>query len=154
MRGAVTFGIETPALSPDAMWPFLLEGWLARVRLFAFRHPGGHFLRRSSNEADRPALFAAQFALNHVCWLVAYPVAAGQAGALLRMPAASALRAVIAAIGLSVGLWKRPAADPRTVEHVHSDLPADHPHLARRNAGPHRHPYVIDDLLTEWPDRN
>src|SRR3546814_2350950 len=35
--------------------------------------PGGRLLKRSSDEADRPALFAAQFALSHVCWLIAYP---------------------------------------------------------------------------------
>ena len=37
--------------------------------------PGGRLLRRSAHEEDRPALFAAQFALSHACWLVTYLVA-------------------------------------------------------------------------------
>lgn len=37
--------------------------------------PGGRLLRRSSTAEDRPALFAAQFALSHSCWLVTYPLA-------------------------------------------------------------------------------
>jgi hypothetical protein len=37
--------------------------------------PGGRLLRRSADEEDRPALFAAQFALSHACWLVTYLVA-------------------------------------------------------------------------------
>jgi hypothetical protein len=69
------------------------------------------------------------------------------------MPAASALLAAIAAIGLIAGLWKWPAVDPAAVDHDHSDLPAGHPHLAAEGAGPHRHPYVIDDLHLEWPGR-
>jgi MFS family permease len=44
--------------------------------------PVGRVLRRSSPAEDRPALFAAHFALSHACWLVAYPVA-GFAGASL-----------------------------------------------------------------------
>lgn len=150
----LAFAMATPTLPPDAMWPFLLAGWLVMGAGYSLCvTPGGRLLRRSSNEADRPALFAAQFALSHVGWLLAYPVA-GQAGALLGMPAASALLAAIAAIGLIAGLWKWPAVDPEAVEHDHSDLPPSHPHLGGQGAGPHRHPYVIDDLHVEWPGRN
>jgi hypothetical protein len=38
--------------------------------------PGGRLLRCSAHEEDRPALFAAQFALSHACWLITYLVAA------------------------------------------------------------------------------
>ncbi len=34
--------------------------------------PSGRLLRRSSSPEDRPALFAAQFALSHVCRLITY----------------------------------------------------------------------------------
>ena len=37
--------------------------------------PAGRLLRRSAQEGDRPTIYAAQFALSHACWLVAYPVA-------------------------------------------------------------------------------
>jgi MFS family permease len=47
--------------------------------------PSGRLLRRSSNPEDRPALFAAQFALSHACWLLFYPLA-GWLGAHHGMP--------------------------------------------------------------------
>ncbi|WP_081511561.1 MFS transporter [Nocardia donostiensis] len=36
--------------------------------------PTGQVLRRSSQPADRPALFAAQFSLSHLAWLITYPL--------------------------------------------------------------------------------
>lgn len=39
--------------------------------------PSGRLLRRSAHPEDRPALFAAQFALSHACWLITYPWRAG-----------------------------------------------------------------------------
>jgi len=37
--------------------------------------PSGRLLRRSAHAGDRPALFAAQFALSHACWLLTYKLA-------------------------------------------------------------------------------
>ncbi|WP_431939400.1 hypothetical protein [Nocardia grenadensis] len=37
--------------------------------------PTGQVPRRSSRPADRPALFAAQFPLSHLAWLLTYPIA-------------------------------------------------------------------------------
>lgn len=37
--------------------------------------PAGRLLTRSAPPEDRPALFAAQFTLSHLCWLVLYPLA-------------------------------------------------------------------------------
>lgn len=51
--------------------------------------PTGHLLRRSSTPENRPAVFAARFALSHWCWPVCYPLAralmtlGGGAGAAL-----------------------------------------------------------------------
>ena len=47
--------------------------------------PSGRLLRRFAHAEDRPALFAAQFALSHVCWLVTYPLA-GWAGKVIGLP--------------------------------------------------------------------
>ena len=52
--------------------------------------PIGRILYRSAHEADRDAVFAAQFALSHACWLVSYPLA-GWVGASLGMTAAALL---------------------------------------------------------------
>ena len=57
--------------------------------------PTGRLLRRSAHEGDRPALFAAQFALSHACWLVTYPLA-GWLGARAGLPAVMIIHAAIA----------------------------------------------------------
>ncbi|WP_170755429.1 MFS transporter [Ruegeria lacuscaerulensis] len=37
--------------------------------------PSGRLLSRSAKPEDRPAVFAAQFTLSHLCWLMLYPLA-------------------------------------------------------------------------------
>src|SRR3546814_9465762 len=62
-------GVALPGIGNPALWSVLLVGWLAMgVAYSVCVTPGGRLLKRSSDEADRPALFAAQFALSHVCW--------------------------------------------------------------------------------------
>lgn len=135
-------------------WPIVLAGWFALGLSYAASiTPGGRLLRRSSNSEDRPALFAAQFALSHVCWLIAYPLA-GQVGARAGMGAALGASAILALVGalIAIAIW--PREDPDIVAHRHDDLPANHPHLAEGHAeGEVRHAYVIDDLHAAWPRR-
>jgi MFS family permease len=140
-----------------APWPGLLAIWAASGLLYsAILTPSGRLLRRSAHAEDRPAVFAAQFALSHACWLVTYPVA-GWVGEAFGLPVAMALLGIIAAIGavLAARLW--PAGDPKALTHVHPDLPAGHPHLAAEDGGhnsrEHTHPFVIDDLHPAWPAR-
>lgn len=113
--------------------------------------PGGRLLRRSAHAEDRPALFAAQFALSHVCWLVTYPMA-GWLSANAGLPASFTAMAVIAVLALiaCVLLW-RPSHDQTRVTHRHDDLPAGHPHLVLGQGDVHGHDYVIDDLHRRWP---
>ena len=113
--------------------------------------PSGRLLRRSANPEDRPALFAAQFALSHACWLIAYPLA-GWAGAALGLPFTAVILAAVAAIAIGIALAIWPADDPVVIEHTHDDLPEDHPHLADAGHGHrHAHAYVIDDMHATWP---
>lgn len=132
-------------------WPALLAAWgLVGLGYAAVLTPSGRLLRRSSHPEDRPALFAAQFALSHACWLVTYPLSGWlmtQAGTI---PALVGL-AVLSGTGLVAALRLWPRADPDVVEHTHDNLPLDHPHLngARR----HAHSLVIDDNHRHWGDR-
>lgn len=134
------------------MWQILLAGWLLLGMAYAASiTPGGRLLRRSSSAEDRTVLFAAQFALSHVCWLIAYPLA-GQIGARLGFGVAFAATAVLAAIGTLVAILIWPSDDPSVLAHDHKDLPAGHPHLTDAHAaGSAQHEFHIDDLHTQWP---
>jgi predicted MFS family arabinose efflux permease len=111
--------------------------------------PIGRIINRSAREADRGAVFAAQFALSHACWLVTYPLA-GWIGAGAGLTAAALVLAGIGAAGLVAVLRLWPAQDATELAHDHADLPPDHPHLVEH--GPrHAHAFVIDDLHRRWP---
>jgi MFS family permease len=111
--------------------------------------PIGRIINRSAREADRGAVFAAQFALSHACWLVTYPLA-GWIGAGAGLSAAALVLAGIGAAGLVAVLRIWPAQDSGGLPHDHPDLPPDHPHLVEHGP-PHSHPIVIDELHRRWP---
>lgn len=145
---ALSFG-ERPS------WPALLAIWmLLGAGYSAVLTPSGRLLRRSAHAADRPALFAAQFALSHACWLVTYPLA-GWLGAEAPMAWAAAVMAAFAASGVLAARLLWPEQDPEALAHVHDNLPAGHPHLqgATHHADGfhHRHAFVIDDEHLRWP---
>lgn len=133
--------------------------------------PSGLLLRRSSHAEDRPAIFAAQFALSHAAWLVAYPVA-GWVGAGLGLGTAFVVMAAGALIGTGVAAIVWPRQDPEVIEHEHPnvqhvhrhmhDLHHQHVHESKEGVTPHRHqhshgrlrhahPFVIDDHHPYWP---
>lgn len=131
-----------------------LSGLIALWALAGFgfsltQTPIGRILNRSADEGDRPALFAAQFALSHACWLVTYPLA-GWLGAWAGLSAVALVLAALGALALVLTLRFWPARDPETLEHDHPDLAPDHPHLLAHGAA-HRHRFVIDALHRRWP---
>ena len=139
-----------------AMTP-LMPGLVALMALWAVigfgfsltQTPIGRILNRSARPEDRPAVFAAQFALSHACWLVTYPLA-GWIGANAGLSAAAITLAVIGAAGLAAVLRLWPASDQTILPHDHPELPLDHPHLAEHGKQ-HAHSIVIDDLHRRWP---
>lgn len=113
--------------------------------------PIGRIINRSAREADRGAVFAAQFALSHACWLVTYPLAGWiGAGAGAGLSVAALVLAAIGAAGLIAVLRIWPAKDDTELTHDHADLAPDHPHLAEHGTH-HHHAFVIDDLHRRWP---
>ncbi|HEX7306600.1 MFS transporter [Lentzea sp.] len=116
--------------------------------------PGARLLRRSADPADRPALFAADFALSHACWLVCYPLA-GWVATAAGLTTAFLVLGVVASAGAvtAVRLW--PTHDPAVIEHDHRDLDPHHEHL--HDAVPaggvwtHAHEFRIDDHHSRWP---
>lgn len=130
-------------------WPGLLLAWTALGFAYsAVLTPSGRLLRRSAAPEDRAAVFAAQFAASHACWLLTYPLAGFLMTRGNLVLAASGL-ALLAALGLVLAVRIWPAGDPEILAHDHPDLPPDHPHLQGR--GPHVHAFRIDGLHREWP---
>lgn len=147
---ALVIGTAIGALIPS--FGLLLPLWL--IIGFGYsvaQTPSGRLLRRSAHAEDRPAIFAAQFALSHACWLIAYPLA-GRFGAGMGLPATFVLMSLIGLGGVLLALRLWPAGDPSDIAHTHPDLPADHPHLREHGVG-HHHPLIIDDLHRHWPMR-
>lgn len=135
---------------PLPSYPSLLVLWLLLGAGYSLAQtPSGRVLRRSSSTQDRPALFAAQFALSHACWLITYPLA-GWVGANWGMTASFVGLSLLALAALLVSLriWQ-PEHDRDVVEHRHEDLPESHPHVASGKT--HAHTFVIDDEHQRWP---
>lgn len=115
--------------------------------------PSGRLLRRSAQSEDRPALFAAQFALSHACWLVTYPLA-GWLGAKSGLEVSFVVLGVLATVSLLVAALLWPAHDPDDLPHAHDELEPGHPHLAQGKAlgaRVHSHVFVVDDEHPRWP---
>lgn len=114
--------------------------------------PSGRLLRRSAHPEDRPAIFAAQFALSHCCWLLTYPIA-GWAGVGYGLGAAMAVLAVISLISIAFALWIWPGERKSRLFHEHPELRRDHPHLREHATSQkkHGHVYIIDDEHQSWP---
>ncbi|MGK4585836.1 MFS transporter [Kitasatospora sp. HPMI-4] len=136
-------------------WAALLAAWaLIGAACSAVLTPGGRVVRRSAADEDLPAAFAAQFSLSHSCWLLTYPLAGWlAAGAGLPVTAAVLGAVALAAATGATVLW--PAGDPARLDHLHTELPAGHPHLADAHHADggwhHGHHYVIDQHHRTWP---
>lgn len=151
---ATGIGVSTSAtVASTAVWPGLLLTWLLiGLGYSAVQTPSGRLLRRSAHAEDRPAVFAAQFALSHACWLITYPLA-GWLGAALPVSLTFAAFALLTLASVLVAARVWPSDELGDVVHGHDDLPADHPHLAGVNGNRHAHAFVIDDLHQAWPER-
>ncbi len=151
LAGGLVLGPLVPA------WGAVLPVWaLLGLGNGLVLTPSGRLLRRSAHPGDRPALFAAQFALSHACWLITYPLA-GWVGAAAGLSPTFLALAALGAAGLAAARALWPRHDPEEVEHIHHGLPSDDPHLA--GAGPvpgggfrHRHAFAVDDRHPRWPD--
>ncbi|MCY4324941.1 MAG: MFS transporter [Betaproteobacteria bacterium] len=70
LAGTMLLGAASPGyLALLALW------FAAGIGYSLILTPAGRLLQRSSAPTDRPALYAAQFALSHACWLITYPLA-------------------------------------------------------------------------------
>lgn len=168
--GVLTVGLLFGLMSPGLL--ALLPVWFVLgAGSSLIQTPAGRLLRRSARDADRPAVYAAQFALSHACWLIAYPLA-GWVGGTFGLTTAFTVLAVVAlaSTAAAAALW--PADDATDLEHWHDVLEHEHPHVHDEHhrheheggEGPephchphrheplkHKHPFVIDLHHPVWP---
>ncbi|MGI5220992.1 MFS transporter [Nocardia sp. CA-290969] len=137
--------------------------WVAAVAVWAVigvgtaavLTPTGQVLRRSSQAGDRPALFAAQFSLSHLAWLLTYPLT-GWLSTVAGFTATWAMLAVLAGAGITVALRMWPRNDPAELTHLHEVGTID---AARLGAAvrvderhfQHTHVFIIDAEHPQWP---
>jgi predicted MFS family arabinose efflux permease len=166
MAAGLAAGTLMPSLS------VMMAVWFAiGIGYSIVQTPAGRLLRRSSNEGDRPAYFAAQFALSHACWLVTYPLA-GWLGSSFGIETAFAVLCALAVTATVAGLMLWPEHDPQELEHTHEatahkhlhvhdehhqhehegwEGPEPHSHPHRHKPVRHAHGYVIDAHHQIWP---
>lgn len=168
LGAGLLLGVTAPGLAGLMSVWFILGAGSSLVQT-----PTGRLLKRSAIDADRPAVFAAQFALSHACWLVAYPLA-GLLGSTFSLPIAFAILGGVSLIATAIAAWLWPVMDATHLEHTHErrvhehlhvhDEHHQHAHQGTEGAEPHRHPhehesvththpYVIDTHHPAWPVR-
>jgi MFS family permease len=167
IMGAGVLGISmNPSVTTMLpIWLFIGLGWSL------VQTPAGRLVNRSAAAGDRAAYFSAQFALSHVAWLIAYPIA-GQLGARYGIATTALMMgsSILVFAGVAALVW--PRADELEIEHTHDpddhehlhehgphhqhqhkgdvgDKPHSHPH--HHGALTHEHTFVIDDHHLSWP---
>src|SRR5215213_2518286 len=136
----------------DLIWPAVLLLWtLMGIGYSAVQTPTGRLLRRSAQDHDRPAVFAAQFALSHACWLLTYPIA-GWLGNTIGLSVTALVLAAITLAGVVTARAMWPADDPEVIEHDHPSIAPDDPHLQGATSNRHAHVFVIDHHHRRWPN--
>ncbi len=150
---AALLGLAALVAITGLSWGGLLISWcLVGIGYSSVMTPSGRLLRRSAHSEDRPAIFAAQFALSHACWLLTYPLSGWLMTAFGTLTALILL-AALSLVGLLLCRFLWPAQAPSEITHSHADLPPDHPHLLEHGDEAHKHAIIIDDLHRDWPTR-
>jgi len=110
--GLVALAVVILAPATVVTWSELLVIWFVLGAATALiLTPSARLLRRSSDEVNRPAVFAAQFSLSHACFIVTYPLA-GVLGALLGLAPTALILAVIGAVAMVAAARAWTSASP------------------------------------------
>jgi predicted MFS family arabinose efflux permease len=163
-------GLAVGTLLPPFEW--ILSVWfMIGIGYSIVQVPAGRLLRRSSNQSDRPAYYAAQFSLSHACWLFTYPLA-GWLSSSFGLQTTFTVFCFIAFTATIVGLIVWPARDTQDLEHTHEAMSHEHLHVHDEHhqhehegwEGPephshthshkrirHAHGYLVDAHHPIWP---
>jgi predicted MFS family arabinose efflux permease len=108
IAGAIVLTLGTFAGPLADSLPTLMALWLVVGFGYSLTQtPIGRLLRRSATSEDRPAIFAAQFALSHACWLLTYPLA-GRFGTSFGLDTTFVVMGAISVLGVAIALFVWP----------------------------------------------
>lgn len=109
ISGGALLAVGLLAASAVINFAELIACWFALgIGLSLIQTPAGRLIQRSASTDDRPALFAAQFSLSHLCWMFTYPIA-GVVGDAIGLGFTALLLSAVAA-GATIaaaGVWPR-----------------------------------------------
>jgi len=155
LAGATVLAIGLMTGMALTSYGWLLPLWLGLgVGYSLAQTPSGRLLRRSAHQEDRPALFAAQFALSHACWLITYPLA-GWLSANASVSTTFLVMGMVACAAVATAALIWPVNDPDRITHQHPELEPGHPHLSTDSGASqdHSHEFIVDDDHRRWPER-
>ena len=115
LAGGSVLALGLPLVAVLPSFAALLALWFVLgMGLSAVQTPSGRLIQRSGDSSELPALFAAQFALSHLCWLLTYPIA-GVLGSVIGVDSVALILAAIAAtaVGVAALAWRRPGTPAR-----------------------------------------
>ncbi|MDO9354382.1 MAG: MFS transporter, partial [Solirubrobacteraceae bacterium] len=114
LTGAAVLAAALTAVAAVPSYAALLLTWLVLgIGLALVQTPAGRLIQRSADPEELPPLFAAQFALSHLCWLVTYSVAGVLGAAIGVTNVTLILAAICAAAGMvAARVWKHDASAP------------------------------------------
>ncbi|CPT81996.1 H+ Antiporter protein [Mycobacteroides abscessus] len=145
------------AAGPHLSEMSLVIWWLIGSGMSLILTPVGRVLRRSSAPSDRPAIFAAQFSLSHLCWLLTYPIA-GWGASLLGFTTTWSILAGIATADAIAAIFAWPRHDPEEIAHTHDSATTSDDHLGHDathlgdRVFEHVHTFMIDQDHLRRPE--
>ncbi|TFD44811.1 MFS transporter [Cryobacterium frigoriphilum] len=127
LLGCATLPVGLLALAGVTIAPATTQTWFGLLVIWfvlgaataLILTPSARLLRRSSEETNRPAVFAAQFSLSHACFIATYPLA-GILGAVLGLAPTAA---VLAGIAILAGVIAHRAWTTQPTSSPPVDLP-------------------------------
>jgi len=171
--GAIFLAVGLALMALEPAFSFALVAWFVTgVGLSLVQTPSGKIVNESATPSDRSSYFSAQFALSHLCWLIAYPIV-GQLVLYFGFGFSAAFLACIIMICFIFAVLFWPSESETSLTHQHKTLVHSHTHehddehhLHKHNSTldqkshehehkhekiVHRHEFVIDLHHQQWP---
>lgn len=150
---AASAGAVLMAAADTPSWALTAVVWFASGAGSAMAiTPTGKVLRAAAAPSDVAAVFAAQFSLSHLAWLVAYPIAGWGATRFGLVPAWALLAAIAAGAILAPALWCSAPAEvtaDATVPAPSGGHAGEHEHDLVPGSPAWRHTAAAGGTLTE-----